>query len=178
MSCPPAVLVSTLVDAMQTTLHAAVAGVEPIVTGKPSPLLMEEICAEHGTQPSRMIMVGDRCARRAALAARMPAPLHGAVGHPSALLPHTPVARSRPPSHPLPSIDPAPSGTPAFRPRLDTDIAWGHATGMATLLVMTGCTTEPVLEAARAKPGFQLPDYVLRSFGDLLAVKAPLSVPA
>ncbi|KAF6254539.1 phosphoglycolate phosphatase [Scenedesmus sp. NREL 46B-D3] len=33
---------------------------EPIVTGKPSPFLMQDIAAKHGVQPARSIMVGDR----------------------------------------------------------------------------------------------------------------------
>jgi phosphoglycolate phosphatase len=33
---------------------------EPIVTGKPSAFLMQDIAAKHGVQPSRSIMVGDR----------------------------------------------------------------------------------------------------------------------
>jgi ribonucleotide monophosphatase NagD (HAD superfamily) len=54
---------------------------EPVLTGKPSPFLIQDIIATHGVTPQRMLMVGDR---------------------------------------------------------LDTDVAWGAATGMSTLLVMTG----------------------------------------
>jgi ribonucleotide monophosphatase NagD (HAD superfamily) len=78
---------------------------------------------------------------------------------------------------PSPPLRPHPTPTPAPQ-RLDTDIAWGHATGMATLLVMTGCTSEAGLKAKLAEPGFQRPDYVLPSFGDLLAARAPVAVPA
>lgn len=52
-----------------------------MLTGKPSPFLIQDIVSTHGVTPQRMLMVGDR---------------------------------------------------------LDTDIAWGAATGMSTLLVMTG----------------------------------------
>lgn len=34
----------------------------PIITGKPSPFMLEDVCAAHGSRPERMIMVGDRCA--------------------------------------------------------------------------------------------------------------------
>ena len=64
------------------------------------------------------------------------------------------------------------------RRRLDTDIAWGHATGMATLLVFTGLVSQADLGAARAAPGFQEPDFLMHSFGDLLAVREPALAPA
>ena len=70
--------------------------------------------------------------------------------------------------------------------RLDTDIAFGRDNGMGTLLVLTGVVTEEAYAAAAAAAaaagdasssdggssgsGFQRPDYVLRSFGDLLQV--------
>ncbi|GBF99032.1 phosphoglycolate phosphatase [Raphidocelis subcapitata] len=93
----------------------AVVGMEPIVTGKPSPFMLRDVCAAHATTPDRMIMVGDR---------------------------------------------------------LDTDIAWGHATGMATLLVLTGITGRDDLAAEWGRPGFQRPDYVMASFGDLMGISA------
>lgn len=33
---------------------------DPIVTGKPSPFLMQDIAAKHNVQPAKSIMVGDR----------------------------------------------------------------------------------------------------------------------
>ncbi|KAI8472644.1 MAG: HAD-like domain-containing protein [Monoraphidium minutum] len=92
----------------------AVTGREPIVTGKPAPFMMEDVCCTHATTPATMLMVGDR---------------------------------------------------------LDTDIAWGHNTGMGTLLVLTGVVTAADLASARARPGFQEPDYLMASFGDLLALQ-------
>lgn len=33
---------------------------EPIITSKPSPFLLEDICTTHGISPARTLMVGDR----------------------------------------------------------------------------------------------------------------------
>lgn len=46
--------------------------------------------------------------------------------------------------------------------RLDSDMALGHAAGIATLLVLTGCTTPA--EAASAQPQ---PTFVATSLGSL-----------
>lgn len=43
---------------------------------------------------------------------------------------------------------------------------------------MTGVVTEADLAAARQHPGFQEPDYVMRSFGDILAVRGRAPQPA
>lgn len=56
--------------------------------------------------------------------------------------------------------------------RLDTDIEFGFACGMGTVLVMTGVVTEQSYSAAAsaaaaASGGFRPPDYVMASFGDL-----------
>jgi ribonucleotide monophosphatase NagD (HAD superfamily) len=43
---------------------------------------------------------------------------------------------------------------------------------MGTILVMTGVIGEAdVAAAAAAEPGWRRPDYVMRSFGDLLQVR-------
>ena len=46
--------------------------------------------------------------------------------------------------------------------------------GVPCMQVMTGVVTEDDLEAARQRPGFQEPDYRMRSFGDLLVVREQL----
>lgn len=57
-----------------------------------------------------------------------------------------------------------PSRTIMVGDRLDTDIAFGKSGGLATLLVMSGVTTEKTLSSAEAS---SQPDYVLNSLGDL-----------
>eukprot|EP00878_Enallax_costatus_P003473 GHUV01003686.1.p1 GENE.GHUV01003686.1~~GHUV01003686.1.p1 ORF type:complete len:326 (+),score=73.40 GHUV01003686.1:386-1363(+) len=57
--------------------------------------------------------------------------------------------------------------------RLDTDIAWGLNTGMATLLVLTGVTDAKILAANQQSSNGGLlvkPHYVLDSLGDLRRV--------
>jgi ribonucleotide monophosphatase NagD (HAD superfamily) len=49
---------------------------------------------------------------------------------------------------------------------------------MGTLLVLTGVTRPEDLELAWERPGFQRPDYVMASFGDLLAVSHAARAPA
>ncbi|KAF8065853.1 PGLP2 [Scenedesmus sp. PABB004] len=64
--------------------------------------------------------------------------------------------------------------------RLDTDIAWGHAAGLTTLLVLTGVTDAELLAAQHAGGdgsdggGRRLcrPHHALASFGDLRLVAA------
>lgn len=58
------------------------------------------------------------------------------------------------------SFDPA--RTLMIGDRLDTDILFGKNGGVSTLLVMTGVTTEAVLESTTI-----VPDYVIDSLGDL-----------
>ncbi|KAH7910727.1 HAD-like domain-containing protein [Hygrophoropsis aurantiaca] len=53
--------------------------------------------------------------------------------------------------------------------RLNTDILFGHAGGLATLLVMTGITLEADITGPNASA--IVPDYVTASIGDLRAVK-------
>ena len=43
---------------------------------------------------------------------------------------------------------------------------------MATLLVLTGITGRDDLAAEWGRPGFQRPDYVVASFGDLMGISA------
>jgi ribonucleotide monophosphatase NagD (HAD superfamily) len=50
--------------------------------------------------------------------------------------------------------------------RCNTDIAFGHAAGWSTLLVLTGCHS---LEYARTAPANERPDYVTQSAADLAA---------
>ncbi|KAG8761330.1 hypothetical protein FRC14_004735 [Serendipita sp. 396] len=57
-----------------------------------------------------------------------------------------------------------PSRTIMIGDRLDTDIAFGKNGGVSTLLVMTGVTTESILQGA---PPSSLPDYIVTSLGDL-----------
>ncbi|KIM82733.1 hypothetical protein PILCRDRAFT_820034 [Piloderma croceum F 1598] len=52
--------------------------------------------------------------------------------------------------------------------RLNTDILFGQNGGLATLLVLTGITTEQDITGQKASP--IIPDYVTASIGDLLAV--------
>ena len=47
--------------------------------------------------------------------------------------------------------------------RLETDIAMGHAAGMATALPLTGATSREMLATTSIKP-----DYVLERLADLL----------
>jgi len=48
--------------------------------------------------------------------------------------------------------------------RLDTDIAFGKMGGLATLLVLTGVTTEEEV----GQDANLTPDYILQSIGDLM----------
>ncbi|KAG8803183.1 hypothetical protein FRC17_006231, partial [Serendipita sp. 399] len=57
-----------------------------------------------------------------------------------------------------------PARTIMIGDRLDTDIVFGKNGGVSTLLVMTGVTTEAILQTA---PPSSLPDYILNSLGDL-----------
>jgi 4-nitrophenyl phosphatase len=52
--------------------------------------------------------------------------------------------------------------------RLNTDIAFGQAGGLATLLVLTGVTKEK--EVFGSSPDPVIPDYVTGSIGDLRAL--------
>jgi ribonucleotide monophosphatase NagD (HAD superfamily) len=53
--------------------------------------------------------------------------------------------------------------------RLNTDIKWGKTSGISTLLVMTGVTTEEDL----LNPDNDVhPDYILNSLGDLTGLLA------
>jgi len=49
--------------------------------------------------------------------------------------------------------------------RCNTDIAFGHAAGWHTLLVLTGCHSE---KHARNAPANERPDYIAASAADLL----------
>lgn len=49
--------------------------------------------------------------------------------------------------------------------RLNTDILFGRNGGLATLLVLTGVTTEKDITGPQASP--IIPDYVTSSVGDL-----------
>jgi phosphoglycolate/pyridoxal phosphate phosphatase family enzyme len=64
------------------------------------------------------------------------------------------------------------TGVPASRTlfigdRLTTDVALGREAGMITALVLTGVTTEPELEQARASGTVPLPDHVMNDLRGL-----------
>jgi len=57
--------------------------------------------------------------------------------------------------------------------RLNTDILFGQNGGLATLLVLTGITTEEDITGPQASP--IIPDYVTPSIGDLRVLEKSAS---
>jgi len=87
-----------------------VSGRKATVVGKPSPTMIEHLLKQHGLDPSRTVMVGDR---------------------------------------------------------LDTDIAFGHAGGVKTCLVLTGVAT--MHEAEQLSAGHpSRPDFIMPSLSDVV----------
>ncbi|KAF8665033.1 hypothetical protein AX16_000645 [Volvariella volvacea WC 439] len=64
-----------------------------------------------------------------------------------------------------------PARTIMIGDRLNTDILFGQSGGLATLLVLTGITTEGDITGPNASP--IVPDYVTQSLGDLRILNQP-----